>query len=122
MVDALNAVRVRHGVPPLRLSPILERSASAFADHLMRTDTFAHAERIQADGRFRRLGEMLAWVRGMRPRRPAAVRLWLASATHRELLLSPAFRYVGCGRGSGRFRGVRAVSSRRTCEAPRPTA
>jgi len=109
MVDALNAGRADRNLPQLRLSPSLERSSFAFAQRLMRTDVFAHAERIQAGGRFRRLGEVLAWTPGLRLRRPRAVRMWLASPGHRALILSRRFHYVGAGRARGIFGGVPAT-------------
>ena len=109
MVDQINSARARHGVPPLRRAPRLERSASAFARHLMRTDRFGHAARIRAGSSFRALGEVLAMHGGRRPRRPFTVRGWLRSPPHRSVILSPAFRRMGAGRATGRFRGRRAT-------------
>jgi uncharacterized protein YkwD len=106
MVDALNAGRAERNLPELQLSPSLERSSFAYAELLMRTDVFAHAERIQASGRFRRLGEVLARTSGPRPQRPKTVRMWLDSPPHRALILSRRFRYVGAGRARGLFGGV----------------
>jgi uncharacterized protein YkwD len=101
MVDALNAARARHDLPALKASPSLERSSFSFAERLMRTDVFAHAERIQARDRFRRLGEVLAWTAGWRLRRAVTVNMWLRSPAHRALILSRHFRYAGAGRSRG---------------------
>jgi uncharacterized protein YkwD len=105
MVAKINEARQRHGLPPLRPAHSLERSAHAFAGHLMRIDRFAHAARIRASSRFRLLGEALAMHRGRRPRRSGTVRRWLASPGHRALVLSRSFGRMGAGRAVGRFRG-----------------
>jgi uncharacterized protein YkwD len=109
MVDALNAVRGRHGLPALQTSASLERSSFFFAERLMRTDVFAHAKRIQASNRFRQLGEVLAWMSGWRLRRTLAVNMWLRSPPHRALILSRRFRYAGAGRSRGMLGGAPAT-------------
>ena len=105
MVAKINAARERHGLPPLRPSRSLTRSARAYAAHLMRIDWFGHADRIRASPRFRMLGEVLAWHSDRRPRRSGTVRRWLASPGHRKLILKRAFRWIGAGRAVGRFGG-----------------
>jgi streptogrisin C len=110
ILRGVNDARARHGLAPLRASHNLHRSASAFAGHLMRTQRFAHANRIHASPRFRSLGETLAIRMGTRRWRPrAVVGAWLRSAGHRALILSPAFRYGGAGLSRGRFGGRPAV-------------
>ena len=110
VLDAVNDARARHGLKSLRSSNSLHRSASSFAGHLMRTQRFAHSNRIHASSRFRRLGETLAIRVGSRRWRPrAVVRAWLHSAGHRALILSRNFRYAGAGYSRGRFGGRKAV-------------
>jgi uncharacterized protein YkwD len=109
MVTKINAYRNANGVPSLRYSPSLGRSSTAFAAHLMATDRFGHDSHIHASSSFSRLGEVLAYYRGWRIVRSAIIRRWLRSSTHRAVLLSRAFRYVGAGRSRGYFGGSRAT-------------
>jgi uncharacterized protein YkwD len=110
ILDGVNGARARHGLAPLRSSNSLHRSASGFAGHLMRTQRFAHANRIHASSRFRTLGETLAIRIGSRRWRPrAVVRAWMHSPAHRALILSRSFRYAGAGYSRGRFGGRKAV-------------
>jgi uncharacterized protein YkwD len=107
MVEKINKARTKRGLPPLRHHPGLSRSARRYARHLLRTGTFGHANRIRAGGRFRRLGELLSWHRGRRPRPGRTVVGWLRSPWHRPVLLAPEFRLAGAGRVYGRLRGRR---------------
>lgn len=110
ILDGVNGARAQYGLAPLRSSNSLHRSASAFAGHLMRTQRFAHANRIHASSRFRTLGETLAIRIGSRRWRPrAVVRAWMHSPEHRALILSRSFRYAGAGYSRGRFGGRKAV-------------
>jgi uncharacterized protein YkwD len=105
MVDAVNEVRRAHDLRPLRSAPALEHSADAFASKLMKLDLFAHADRIVCRGRFRALSELIAIHRGWRPRARRTVRRWLRSPSHRPLVLSSRFRYLGAGLSRGLFPG-----------------
>lgn len=105
LLDAANEARARHGVPPLRLSPGLTRSATAYAEHLMRHGVFGHAGTLSAPGSFNRLGEALELHPGRAAHPRRTVRRWLASYSHRVLLLSRGFRYAGAAAVRGRFRG-----------------
>ena len=109
MLAQINTVRGYVGVHPLRSSRALDRSSSSFASRLMRRDVFGHASRIQAGGRFRTLGEILEMHRGTRPQVRATVRAWLNSPSHRRVLLSPRFYWIGLGRVAGRFNGRRTT-------------
>jgi len=100
MVRKVNQVRVWHGLPKLRYSPRLARSANGWGSHLISTDRFRHTG-IRASARFRHVGEILAYHRGWRLKRSGTVRRWLASPGHRAAILSPTFRYVGAGRSRG---------------------
>ncbi|MGH2762907.1 MAG: CAP domain-containing protein [Thermoleophilaceae bacterium] len=109
MVDELNRVRAKHDLPALRASESLEGSAFAYAGRLMESGWFGHAGSISAPPGFRMLGETLSVHRGRRLRRARTVRRWLRSPTHRALILSRQFAWVGAGYSRGRFRGRRAT-------------
>jgi uncharacterized protein YkwD len=108
-VDELNRVRAEHDLRPLRTSEPLEGSAFAYAGRLMQSDWFGHAGTILAAPGFRALGEALYIHRGRRLRRARTVQGWLRSPTHRALVLSRAFAWVGAGYARGRFRRRRAT-------------
>ncbi len=109
MVDEINQVRKAHGVRPVLYSPSLSRSSSRFARYLARTRQFGHSSPIWASGRFSRLGEILALVRGPKIQRRQTLSAWLYSPSHREVVLNPAYRYAGAGRARGSFEGSSAV-------------
>ena len=106
MVDRINEVRRGHGLRPARYSRSLSGSSARFARRLARTQRFTHASRIGASGRFSSLGEVLALMRGWEVRRADTLAYWLRSPSHRAVLLSPAFRYVGAARVRGHFGGT----------------
>ena len=103
MVDQINQVRKAHGVRPARYSRSLSASSSRFARYLARSNQFAHRPPIRASRRFVKLGEILALDRGGEVRRSETLAAWLSSPSHRAVLLSRAFRYVGAARVHGRY-------------------
>lgn len=109
MVDRINEVRSAHGLRPARYSRSLSASSARFARHLARTQRFTHASRIVANGRFSSVGEVLALMRGWEVRRAVTLAYWLRSPSHRAVLLSPTFRYVGAARVRGRFGSTRTM-------------
>jgi uncharacterized protein YkwD len=109
-IDALNDVRHAHGLPALRVSHSLSHSSGRYAKRMLRTDYFGHAAHIQAAGSFRSAGETLAWHSGWHPQPRRTIRRWMASPSHRAILLSPAFHWVGIGLARGRL-GSRAVTA-----------
>jgi uncharacterized protein YkwD len=108
MIEEINKVRARYGLPGLSASPSLQRSSGAFSRRLMATNRFGHGSRVSASRGFRRLGEVLAFHRGGRTRIRRTVRNWLGSAAHRAILFT-RMRYVGAGVTSGRFGRRRAT-------------
>ena len=106
MVTKLNEFRAKRGLPTLRHAPRLEQSGSAHARRLIAGDYLAHAS---FSAPFRTKGEVIAMHRGARFRASITIRRWLRSPSHRPLLLSRAFRYVGAGRATGNFAGRRAT-------------
>ena len=105
LIAHVNFVRQASGLRALAPSPHLNRSAARVARWLMASQTFGHSGTINAGGGFRALGEALRLHVGGRPRYGATVRAWLASPSHRALVLSPAFTHVGAGLARGSFGG-----------------
>jgi uncharacterized protein YkwD len=100
LVEALNAERAAAALPALRLDPRLARASARFAERQIVTAHFGHLPRIPGEG-YRRLGETLARLRGLRPRVAATVAAWMRSPTHRAILLSDAFSLIGAGMARG---------------------
>jgi uncharacterized protein YkwD len=94
MAVRINAVRARHGLPPLRVAPKLMRSSRAYAKRLARNGSLYHGSAYRVPG-FRQSAEMLASDLGWRARLRGPIQMWLHSPGHRALMLSGAFRYVG---------------------------
>jgi uncharacterized protein YkwD len=105
MVSKIDAFRAARGLPRLRVSGSLRKSARRYSHHLMRRGVFAHAARIQASRRFRTLGEILEIHYDRRARATFAFHQWLRSPSHRAAILNSSFRWIGAGRTAGRFRG-----------------
>jgi uncharacterized protein YkwD len=103
----LNAVRARHKLAPLRLSPSLSSAANAHSQAMADRGFFSHSS---ADGTafwkrvqkyygssgygYWSVGENLLW-RSPSVDATEAVRMWLESPPHRKNLLSPQWREVG---------------------------
>ena len=110
LIHQINKFRKAHGVRPLTGSGSLHQTAVSYSRRLMNRDYFAHGRPITASRRlFRRVGEALEWHRGHRARASLAVRSWKRSPSHRRLLLSPAFSFIGAGKTTGNFRGRAAT-------------
>jgi uncharacterized protein YkwD len=110
LVRKINEFRKAHGLRPLRVSGSLRHSAGAYSRRMMNRDYFGHGSRITASRRlFRRVGEAIEMHRGSRARASLALRRWKRSSSHRALLLSSSFRWIGAGRAVGDFRGRRST-------------
>ena len=96
-------VRAQHGLYALRTSRSLTGSAGRFSRWLMANNTFRHLSSIQASSRFALLGEALAMHTGRRFRVRGTLKQWMASPSHRVLVLTPAMRWVGTGVTRGRL-------------------
>lgn len=122
LVRAINDVRARHGLPPVRESAGLTAAAAAHSRDMVVRGYFLHesgpgGERF--DARVRRfwrpspsvrVGEILAWGSGRYASPQAAIRMWLNSPPHRSVMLSRSFTQVGVGVHVGRFQGQRAAA------------
>jgi uncharacterized protein YkwD len=102
MIEAINSIRADNGLRPLREAPKLARTSDDYAKHLIRSDSFGHGSSFQNAG-FRTAGEILAYSSGWSAKARPAIRMWLGSPSHRALMLSSRFRYVGAGLARGRF-------------------
>jgi uncharacterized protein YkwD len=113
-VRSVNAVRKAHGLQPLRVDPVLARTARAYSAELLRQNVFTHgdfASRLAASGaRGPTFGENLAWGVGGAATAGSIVRAWMASPGHRANLLRPGYQRVGVGALVGTFAGYRGAT------------
>ena len=107
LLQTMNGVRASHGLAPLRLDVRLLRAARGHSADMLHRQYFAHgsvAGRALAHGaRGPVFGEDLAW--GTSATAQWVINLWLASPSHRAVLLRPGFRRVGIGISLGTFAG-----------------
>src|SRR5689334_25151215 len=107
LLNTMNAVRKSNGLPALRVDFHLVRAARSHSADMMSRQYFAHgavAGRAAAAGaRGPLFGEDLAWATGINA--TWVVTPWLASPSHRAVLLRPGFRRVGVGYAFGTFIG-----------------
>jgi uncharacterized protein YkwD len=107
LLRTINSVRTARGLAPVRLDLRLTRAARGHTADMLNRQYFAHgsiARRAAAAGaRGPRFGENLAWGTSVTTR--WVVDRWLASPSHRAVLLRPGFRRVGIGISFGTFAG-----------------
>jgi uncharacterized protein YkwD len=125
MIEAINDVRGQHGLHGLRRSSSLMGSAGRFSHWLMEHDTFRHLSRIPASSRFALLGEALAMHSGRKFAVRDTLRRWMASPSHRAIVLSRTMAWVGTGATRGRYGAMRATTwvlhvGRLAASAPAP--
>lgn len=109
MLSKINSYRAKHGLPKVRRSKSLTRSAERYSWKQLRNGYFGHASRIQASSKYRRLGEILAWRKGTSAAVRSTFRMWLNSGGHRGVIMDRGFRYAGAGLAAGSFRGGKAA-------------
>jgi uncharacterized protein YkwD len=118
MLHELNRVRAAHGLPKVRMASGLRAAARVHTRDMLRHKYFAHTS-PQGSTLFSRIvaspfvthgpwsaGETLAWGSGSRGGPRATVRAWLRSPSHRAIVLSPTYRWVGISGRRGPFQGV----------------
>jgi uncharacterized protein YkwD len=110
MVERVNRMRAHHGLPALRTSKSLTRSAGRYARWMLSHDHLGHSATIRAPRRFRRLGETLAWHLGWAPQTASTLKQWSESPPHRAALLSPSFHHIGAGFRRGRVGDSRVTA------------
>jgi uncharacterized protein YkwD len=109
VVRFVNRVRAHHGLRALRFSPALARAADHHARDMAARGFFSHAgsdgstpsQRVRRYGSARRVGESLAWLPAGIGARTVVV-MWMRSAPHRAVLLSPGYARIGVARRAGR--------------------
>jgi uncharacterized protein YkwD len=109
MVEGLNSVRAKHGLRPLRRTPVLSNASRRHSHTLVVRDVLMHSSMGMASKSFDGVGEVLEMHSGRNPRVGYAIRLWMRSSSHRNVLLHPAMRWIGAGSTTGRFRGRRST-------------
>jgi uncharacterized protein YkwD len=107
LLNTMNAVRKSQCLPALRVDFHLVRAARGHSADMMRRGYFAHGSlagrAVAAGARGPLFGEDLAWATGLTAQ--WVVDHWLASPSHRAVLLRPGFRRVGIGIAFGTFIG-----------------
>jgi uncharacterized protein YkwD len=107
LLNTMNAVRQSHGLPALRVDYHLVRAARGHSADMMRRQYFAHGSvagrAVAAGARGPVFGEDLAWATRLTAQ--WVVDEWLASPSHRAVLLRAGFRRVGIGIAFGTFVG-----------------
>jgi uncharacterized protein YkwD len=114
LLCALNAVRRRRGLRPLRSNRRLLRAASRHSRRMVLASFFSHIEpagiglvqRVRGAGYFRGaqswlVGENIGFGRGRAASPARMVRAWMGSTGHRANILAPQFREVGIGITAG---------------------
>jgi uncharacterized protein YkwD len=101
----INRTRAERGLAPVRLSPLLTRSARLRGAAIARCRDFSHTPCGQSFGSVFRsvgyargsfsVGENLAWGTGTHASPELTLTRWLASPPHRRVLLSPRWRELG---------------------------
>jgi uncharacterized protein YkwD len=107
LLSAINSVRVRHGLRPVRLSAGLAAAARLHSLEMATSGVFAHESpdggllskriaRFYSSTGYRSwaVGENLLWS-SPDVTSPGAVKRWLQSQRHRAILLSPGWTEVG---------------------------
>jgi uncharacterized protein YkwD len=107
LLQTMNSVRQSRGLAPLRVDIRLVRAARGHSADMLRGQYFAHgsvaSRALAAGARGPIFGEDLAW--GTQITAWWVVNQWLASPSHRAVLLRPGFRRVGIGIVFGTFAG-----------------
>jgi uncharacterized protein YkwD len=104
LLAGINQARSAHGLPGLRHSGNLDRSAGRYSRYMLARDYFGHLSRISASwSRWSWLGENLAMYPGWGTRVGSIVRGWLNSPPHRQIMLSARYRFAGVGYAHGKM-------------------
>ena len=110
MIKKVNEARRSNGLAELQTAEVLVDSARNYARYMLKRDYFGHLASIHAGGNFMMTGETLEWHSGWRPRVGFAFSQWMGSPSHRAILMSPTFRFIGTGRVRGRWGSRKATA------------
>ena len=109
MIRAINHSRDIRGLAPLVVSDDLRSSSRSYVRRMLSSGFFGHPAQVLTSPAFRCVGEVLSMHDGANARVGHTLRAWLASPSHRAVLLNPMFRNVGAARASGSFQGRTAT-------------
>ena len=110
MIKKVNEARRAGGLAELQTAETLVDSARNYARYMLKRDYFGHLASIQAGGNFLVTGETLEWHSGWRPRVAFAFSQWMGSPSHRAILMSKSFHFIGAGRVRGRWGSRKATA------------
>lgn len=108
-VAKVNEARTAHGLRQLRVASSLHQSAADYVQWMLNTQRFGHLAAIRAPRRFGLRGEVLARMEPGHESPENVVRQWLASPSHRAVLLNRRFRFIGVGAAPG-WLGIQPVT------------
>ncbi len=114
----INIERAKVGVPALSADGGLTTVARRHSADMINRDYFSHttpggttaAQRMSLVCGAGYMGEVLQWGTQSYTAPAAVVHSWMSSATHRSIILSKDFRFVGVGRASGTYKGTTNVA------------
>jgi uncharacterized protein YkwD len=117
VIHKVNKIRHSHGLRALRRSRALSRAADRKAKEVARSSVLSHSSpdgtsmmsRVRQYVRARTVGETLGYVPVRSSQADQIVDAWMRSPSHRDALLSPAFRRVGAGRRKARVGSSRVA-------------
>jgi uncharacterized protein YkwD len=110
IVREINKVRRAHHLKAVKLTSPLARVAKRHSSLMLKYDALTHASfdgssfstRMARAGKRKTYGETLAWAPdGSHLGAKGLLKLWMASAPHRKVLLNGKLRRVGVGRVHG---------------------
>jgi uncharacterized protein YkwD len=116
IVREINRVRRAHHLRTVKLTKPLARVARKHSKEMLKHNSLSHSSfdgssfttRMARAGKRRQYGETLAWApNGSHVNAKALLKLWLASAPHRAVLMNGKLRRVGVGRVYGSMSGQR---------------
>jgi uncharacterized protein YkwD len=114
IVREINRVRRTHHLRAVKLVAPLAKVARRHSSLMLKHDALTHSSfdgssfstRMAKAGKRKTYGETLAWAPdGSRIHAKALLKLWLASAPHRHVLLNGKLHRVGVGRVHGSLAG-----------------
>jgi uncharacterized protein YkwD len=123
LLALINKVRTRHGLAALHVQHNLAKAAHLHSRQMVAHDFFSHSSpngqgygtRIARCGygrsgyRVWRVGEVLAWGKGVYGVPQIVLRRWMSSSVHRAVILDRRWREVGVGLVKGKFCGLHGV-------------
>ena len=115
--DSFNAIRAHAALERVRASRALGRAADFHTRDMLKANFFAHPSsngqsmfaRVASFASAKLLGEVIAYLGGGSGAAGPVVRMWMHSAPHRAMILTPRFRRVGIARRTGSLGGAKVT-------------